>query len=57
MADEREQANTHITDLVLVFRTDTVTPEDGVAGDMFFNPATGDLCRYTGDNWLSVTFV
>lgn len=55
MADDRNQSNTHITNLRGRFRVETSNPTNPVVGDMYFNKATGDLLYYTGNNWIGAT--
>mgnify|MGYP006931607741 CR=1 FL=1 len=56
MAIDREQSNTHLTNLVLVFRTETSDPSGANVGDMYYNTSTNSLCYYTGNNWIAVAF-
>jgi hypothetical protein len=56
MADDKERPNTHITDLKGRFRVETTNPSTPVAGDMYYNTSTNQLCYYTGSNWITAVF-
>lgn len=51
MADERNQANTHITNLTGRFRVTTTPPTNPVTGDMYYDLNQNVLCYYDGTQW------